>query len=440
MIFRYLVIAVFLFSSLFAQTQIAVVDLQAQGVSIHEAAALTDRLIVELFRTNRFKVLEREMLDRIIEEQKFQLSGCNSDQCLVKLGQLANVQQIVAGSISKVGQVYTISARLISVETAQVLTTGIYDNEGDISNLMVIGIANIASQLASTSGYSIVTSQKKAAATILKSMKEVPGGTFTMGDIWGDGDADELPAHNVTLDGFFMSPYEVTNAQFIEFLNARKVAYNGYFNGQILIKMSDEYSAIGFNGLFYYCGNEYSVSEESPVTLITWRGAIEYCNWLSEISGFDPCYSTLGNGGYVNCDWTANGYRLPTEAEWEYAARSGGRIDQKYSGTNSDDHLDKYAWWFFNNENDAAKPVGTKEPNALGLFDLSGNVFEWCWDIEGKYQKGSQTNPRGEMFGNFNIMRSAAWFSPKTYLRSSDRHAMLPSFPGYNIGFRIVRN
>jgi len=138
-----------LYSGLFAQTQIAVVEFKALGLSKQNATILTDRLMIELFRTKQFKVLEREMLDRIIDEQKFQLSGCNSDECLVELGQIANVEQIVGGSISKLGDVYSISARLISVETGELIRTGIYDYEGKVGKLITIGMTNVAAQLAS---------------------------------------------------------------------------------------------------------------------------------------------------------------------------------------------------------------------------------------------------------------------------------------------------
>ena len=138
-----------LYSGSFAQTQIAVVEFNSQGISQNEARVLTDRLMVELHRTNKFKLLEREMLSAIIEEQKFQMSGCTSDECLVELGQIANVEEIVGGSISKMGKVYSVTARLISVETGELIRTGIYDYEGDIGNLIKTGMAQIAAQLAS---------------------------------------------------------------------------------------------------------------------------------------------------------------------------------------------------------------------------------------------------------------------------------------------------
>ncbi len=149
MIRRLIFLTLIQFSFLLSQTQIAVVDFEGLGISKNDARALTNRLMIELHQTNKFRVLEREMLDKIIEEQKFQLSGCNSDQCLVELGQIANVQQIVGGSISKVGYIFTITARLISVQSGEILESAIFDYAGDIGELMRFGMANIAAQLSS---------------------------------------------------------------------------------------------------------------------------------------------------------------------------------------------------------------------------------------------------------------------------------------------------
>ncbi len=149
MIYRLIILSLIQLSLLFSQTQIAVVDFSALGVSDDDSRALTNRLMIEMHRTNKFTVLEREMLDKIIEEQKFQLSGCNSDQCLVELGQIANVQQIVGGSISKVGYIFTITARLISVQSGEIVESAIFDYGGDIGELMRFGMKHIAAQLSS---------------------------------------------------------------------------------------------------------------------------------------------------------------------------------------------------------------------------------------------------------------------------------------------------
>ncbi len=129
------------------QTHVAVMGFEGKGISDVDASALTDRLVLELFRTGEFKVLEREMLAKILEEQKFQVSGCVSTECLVEIGQVAGVQQIVSGSISHVGIIYSVSARLISVETGEIVNVAILDYEGQIGELLTYGMAEIASQL-----------------------------------------------------------------------------------------------------------------------------------------------------------------------------------------------------------------------------------------------------------------------------------------------------
>jgi TolB-like protein len=141
------IILITIYSSLNAQTQIAVTNFAANGVSNQETIALTNRLMVELFRTSKFTILEREMLSQILDEQKFQMSGCTSNECLVQIGQLANVQQIVGGNISKVGNVFSITSRLIDVESGRVVATALYDYRGDIGELMIQGMSIIAEQL-----------------------------------------------------------------------------------------------------------------------------------------------------------------------------------------------------------------------------------------------------------------------------------------------------
>lgn len=156
---KLIILTLIQFSLLLSQTQIAVVDFEALGVTNDDARALTNRLMIEMHRTDKFKVLEREMLDKIIEEQKFQLSGCNSDQCLVELGQLANAQQMVGGSVSKVGNVFSVSARLIDVERGEIVRTAIYDYRGDIGDLILNGMREIASQLCASTTQPSVKSE-----------------------------------------------------------------------------------------------------------------------------------------------------------------------------------------------------------------------------------------------------------------------------------------
>ena len=136
--------------SLQAQTNLAVVEFAGKNVSAEEASALTDRLRIELFRTGAFTVVERERMDAILKEQGFQISDCTSDQCMVELGQLIGVQQIVAGSVMRVGNVYSIAARIISVEKGDLVRTAIFDHEGQIGDLLKFGMKDVALQLSGT--------------------------------------------------------------------------------------------------------------------------------------------------------------------------------------------------------------------------------------------------------------------------------------------------
>ncbi len=232
----------------------------------------------------------------------------------------------------------------------------------------------------------------------------VSGSTFTMGDVWGDGANDETPTHEVTVSSFFISKYEVTQ---------------------------ELYQSVMGNNPSYFTGDIYK-----PVELVSWYDAVEFCNALSTQKGLTPCYTI--NGDNTTCDWDANGYRLPTEAEWEYAARSGGRDDRKYSGTNTESNLGDYAYYDLNSGGQTHR-AGDKQPNDLGIYDMSGNVFEWCWDWAGSYSSSSQTNPTGPSSGSDRIIRGGNWSFIANHCRVANRNYHDPSIGRSHRGFRILR-
>jgi formylglycine-generating enzyme required for sulfatase activity len=239
----------------------------------------------------------------------------------------------------------------------------------------------------------------------------VEGGTFQMGSSSGGYD-DERPVHTVTVKSFSIGKYEVTQREWSEVMRTtvrQQLAMEwGFMRGE---------------------GDNY------PMYNVNWYEAVEYCNRRSLKEGLTPAYR--GSGDSITCDWNANGYRLPTEAEWEFAAKGGTKdyLTTEYSGSNS---VDAVAWYRGNSEN-GIRPVGTKAANSLGLHDMSGNVSEWCWDWKGSYSSGSQTDPRGAAAGDRRVARGGSCIDDASYARSAYRSSITPSDRRDDVGFRLVR-
>ena len=152
---------------------------------------------------------------------------------------------------------------------------------------------------------------------------------------------------------------------------------------------------------------------------------------LSRKCGLSEAYCI--NGDEVSCDWDGHGWRLPTEAEWEYLAR-GGEV-HLYAGSND---IDSVAWCR-DNSGERTHSVGQKQPNGFGLYDMSGNVREWCWDWEGDYSSGSVTDPRGPSSGSLRVYRGGSWLNDARGARASYRNYGVPSDRYYVLGFRLLR-
>lgn len=237
-------------------------------------------------------------------------------------------------------------------------------------------------------------------------MALVEGGTFTMGDTIGNGYDDEKPTRRATISSFYMGKHEVTFAEYDVFCAA---------SGR---KMPDD---AGWG------------RGTRPVINVTWHDAIAYCNWRSREAGLAPAYS--GNDDSVTCDLHASGYRLPTEAEWEYAAK-GGRKSRGYQYSGSNDIND--VAWHDGNARGMTQPVGQKQPNELGLYDMSGNVYEWCWDWYNSYQQGGGA-PLGLGAGTHRVIRGGSWYFYAGNMRSARRLYFSPSICDNDLGFRILR-
>jgi len=254
---------------------------------------------------------------------------------------------------------------------------------------------------------------KKEAKPIPPEMVLLEAGSFQMGS--ADGAPDERPVHKVEITKpFYIAKYEVTFEEYDQFYSDTQ--------GTGIKKPGDEGLGRG----------------KRPVP-VTWLDAIAYCNWLSEKEGLALCYS--GKGRATKCDGTANGYRLPTEAEWEYAAR-GGKKSQgfKYAGSNSPGDVA----WYEASSGGHSHPVGQKQPNELGLYDMSGNLWEWCWDFyHGDYYAASPSaDPQGPTSPQDNslerVKRGGYFTLDPDSLRATCRSAGSTTYwPGE--GFRLVR-
>jgi formylglycine-generating enzyme required for sulfatase activity len=234
----------------------------------------------------------------------------------------------------------------------------------------------------------------------------VPGGCFRMGDTYGDGQGDEKPIHEVCVDGFRMGKYEVTNAQFRRF----RPGHN-----------SGNYEGNSLNG------------DSQPVVNVSWYDAVDFAQWLSAKNG--------------------RTYRLPTEAEREYASR-GGTTGRNYWGdnpldacryANGADLAAKSQWpdWVVTDCNDGFKvsaPVGSLLPNAYGLYDMMGNVWEWTndWYDEGYYARSPRVNPPGPATGTLKIPNGGGWGNASECVRVADRNGFPPDFSILFLGFRLV--
>ncbi len=268
-----------------------------------------------------------------------------------------------------------------------------------------------------------LTAQKPEAP--LESMIFIAGGRFPMGDNFGDGYSSERPVHSVTLKSFYLGRTELTKGEFRIF-----VEESGY--ATTAESADDENTWRDCQGI--------RQQDDHPVICVSWFDAVHYCNWRSKKEGLTPVY-TISRVS-VSANWNADGYRLPTEAEWEYAARSGGKLE-KYAGAGSESQVDECAW-HDENSGSSTHPVGQKRPNGLGLFDMSGNVLEWVWDRYGEYPSNAMTDPRGPEQGSTRILRGGSHsdnFSfTRAILRASYRGFEDPSRFYFTIGFRPARS
>ncbi|TNE58322.1 MAG: hypothetical protein EP344_10210, partial [Bacteroidetes bacterium] len=257
----------------------------------------------------------------------------------------------------------------------------------------------------------------------------VKGGIFQMGDVFGDGYDNEKPVHAVQVADFYLGKTEVTFDEYDLYCQANGIDHpwdEGWGRGK------------------------------NPVINVSWIDAARYCNWLSSEYGLQPVYEIDGKAAHAN--WLASGFRLPTEAEWEYAARAVQTPSGDVQGGgsvrfgNGDNRADPYAINFNGNaqfkaaysdagpERSKILPVASFKANSLGIFDLSGNVEEWCWDYYAPYSSMQENNPKGAVSGFTHIQRGGSWQAGPAGVRITARNWGGPEQKSTSCGFRIARN
>ncbi len=265
--------------------------------------------------------------------------------------------------------------------------------------LLIVGGFVLIRALLSNNPNAMNMEQRDSILNELKcNMVWIEGGEFTMGTSnKNDSDAlsDEKPAHQVTVNGFYLCKYEVTQKLWQAVMGTN---------------VGHQLEIIGSWSQHSDVGADY------PMYLISWDECQEFVNRLNLLSG--------------------KNYRLPTEAEWEYAAHGGKKSHgYKYSGSND---IDIVAWYMYNSGNTGTHIVGQKKPNELGLYDMSGNVSEWCQDWYGSYSADPQKNPIGPATGSDHIIRSGCEGLPAWSCRISARQHDIPSRRDRDLGFRLA--
>jgi formylglycine-generating enzyme required for sulfatase activity len=379
---------------------VAVMDLQPVEARPAEALAITNQLRTHLLKTGKFTLVDRSQMEEILKEQALQQTGCTSEECAVQVGKLLGVRKIVAGSVTKLSdQLWQVSVLVLDVETAQTLQAETETYEGNLLTVIRGGVPDLAARLAGTGRPPATPVAISPPATAAPKAGDifrepitgmefvyVPGGEYEQGcGIWtSDCFPDEKPTRQVRLSPFWIGKTEVTQGQW------KRVT--------------------GSNPAKFQKGDDY------PVEQVSWNDAQEFIKQLNAQSG--------------------QTYRLPTEAEWEFACRAGGK-PVKY-GTRTGElsaSLAKY------DSLDGAVRTGSFAPNGLGLHDMSGNVREWTQDVYSAkaYQSGLVADPNYQGSGAHRVYRGGGWDGIPRLARCSVRSRGSPSKSASDLGFRLLR-
>jgi formylglycine-generating enzyme required for sulfatase activity/TolB-like protein len=369
------------------------------GVNAQDAEVLAQLLATEVANSGKYAVFPRtSSIEKIMEEQHIERSGLTDPDSIRKIGAGVNAQYVLSASVRSLGKDTYFSGSILDIEEG---------TQGAAGRIQYQTINEGIRLMPDLSAPLLRAVPKAAVVQVTAKTPEQLGpwqyaliekGTFSMGSPSSERNRenDEVQ-HKVTVNGFYLGKYEVTQEEWVALMGNNPSNFKG---------------------------------ANLPVEKVNWFDAVEYCNRRSQQEGLTPVYTI--NGENITWKRNANGYRLPTEAEWEYACRAGTAA--AYS-TGADISTSQAAYGL-----KSTSAIGRFRPNAWGLFDMHGNVYEWCWDLYDDYGGGAQTNPVGPSAGSDRIGRGGAWGSDVSELRSAYRGSFTPSLRGNLVGFRLARS
>lgn len=371
-----------------------------------EKAMVRGELRKAIAKEEGYEAFTRTDIDQIMSEQGFQRTGMVSEEQIKQLGEMSGADYICISTLTKSNEEFYLEAYLINVETAQISNPASQYGEltgGKLANMFPVcqalaqeligAIQPNSNQKINTSSNPVSRPQSQSGNVITIKvgnvsfdMIRVEAGSFTMGctsEQGGDCYNDESPYHRVTISqDYYIGKFEVTQELWEAVMGTNPSNWKAF---------------------------------DRPVENVSWNDAQEFCAELNRMTG--------------------RRFRLPTEAEWEYAARGGKKsTNAKYSGSSSVANVA----WYNDNSGSQTHPVGKLRPNELGIYDMSGNVWEWCQDWYGNYSSASQTDPLGASSDSSRVLRGGSWVNIAGSCRVSLRYFDGPANRFSNYGFRLV--
>ena len=416
----------------FATKRLAVLEFRGVGVEDAVLTILSDSVrkgVLDVTQEQKVDgdellVMTRENMMDMLGQMGKSAADCQGE-CEVELARNIGADYVISGEAAKLGELYVLTVKLHETDRGVLLATEILKTkdmeefiDGAQEKAIIISKKGLKVQQSQPQKNNTQTTVQTTQAEVKSKRTNeqsievrnhtfvlIPAGTFQMGCTTGDSDCSELerPVHDVELTrSFYMSQTEVTQGLWKEVMGSNPSRFSS-------------------------CG------DDCPVENVSWNDAAEFSNKLSEMEGLELCYEISPlNIHFKGLD--CEGYRLPTEAEWEYAARGGEKYI--YAGSNTLDEIG----WYKENASTKTHPVCEKKENGYGLCDMSGNVYEWVWDWKGDYSSLKKTDPKGPDFGTERVYRGGAWFFNPLFARVSIRYEFDSSRRSDVLGFRLCRS